>query len=120
MRTMLLAVPAILAAMPAASQTLPDGLYDCWIDNMNLGQIAIQGGAYSGPAFDGNFEGAYPLTIDGPTITWGGPLGGISASGPIVSTVINGEADGTVGGFDVIIERSDSGNFQTVTCYAPS
>jgi hypothetical protein len=119
MRSILLAVPVLLAAMPAARQTLPDGLYDCWIGNMNLGQIAIQDSAYSGPAFDGNFEGAYPLTVDGPTITWGGPLGGISATGPVVSTVVKGQEDGSVSGFDIMIQNSESGNFQTITCYAP-
>jgi len=107
-------------AVPAAAQSLPDGLYNCWISNMNLGQIAIQGGAYSGPASDGNFEGAYPLTIDGPTIIWGGPLGGVSATGPIVSTMIKGQADGAVSGFDITLQSNESGNFQTVTCYAPA
>lgn len=121
MRTILLTLPVVLTAMPAASQTLPDGLYDCWISNMNLGQIEMAGGQYRGPALDADFQEApQPYTTDGPTITWGGTLGGISASGPIVSTVVKGDADGTISGFDIMIQSNESGNFQTITCYAPA
>jgi hypothetical protein len=117
-RTYLASLFTVLA-LPATAQTLPDGLYDCWIGNMNLGQIAILGDAYSGPAFDNAFGEAHTYTTDGPTITWGGPLGGISEAGTIVSTVIKGEADGTLTGFDIMLQNADSGNFQTVSCYAP-
>jgi hypothetical protein len=115
---------ALLGALagPAAAQTLPDGLYDCWIGTMNLGQIAVQGGLYNEPAHDARFDAAtaHPFTMEGPTIIWGGPLGGLSGVGTIVSTAAKGEADGTFSGFDVMIEMSESGSFQTVSCYAPS
>ena len=115
-----LALPLLLAACPVAAQTLPDGPYDCWIGSMNLGQIAMKGDRYRGPAFDGAYEGpSYAYSMDGPTITWGGPLGGISLAGTVVSTVAKGGADGTLTGFDITIQNADSGNFQTVTCYAP-
>jgi hypothetical protein len=119
MRRTLAALPLLLAALPAAAQTLPDGLYDCWIGSMNLGQIEVAGSQHRGPAFDGAFEGpSHPVTMDGPAITWGGPLGGISLAGTIVSTVAKGEADGTFTGFDVTIQTED-GDFQTVSCTAP-
>ena len=35
-------------------------------------------------------------------------------------TIVKGDADGTVSGFDVMLQNNESGNFQTVTCYAPS
>ena len=120
MRPVLLTLPVLLVASPALSQTLPEGLYDCWISSMNLGQIEMVGGQYRGPALDAAFEDPpQPFTTDGPTITWGGTLGGISAAGTIVSTVVKGHDDGTVSGFDITIQNSDSGNFQTITCYAP-
>jgi hypothetical protein len=121
MRRTILALPLVLAALPAAAQTLPDGLYDCWIGNMNLGQIPIMGDRYNEPALDAQFDeaSAYAYTMDGPTITWGGPLGGISLAGTVVSTVAKGSEDGTLDGFDITIQNVDSGNFQTITCYAP-
>jgi hypothetical protein len=118
-RTVLALLLALLAPAVAA-QTLPVGLYDCWISNMNLGQIVMKGDKYRGPVHGADFQGAsLPFTTDGPTITWGGPVGGITAAGTIVSTVVKGDADGTISGFDISLQSNQSGNFQTVTCYAP-
>ena len=109
-----------LLAPSVAAQTPPAGLYDCWISNMNLGQIAIKGDKYRGPVHGADFDGAsLPFRMDGPTITWGGPVGGITAAGTIVSTIVKGGADGTISGFDIMLQSNQSGNFQTVTCYAP-
>ena len=120
MRRTCLALSLLLAGLPAAAQSLPDGLYDCWIGSMNLGQIDMTGNEYRGPAHDGAFEdGPYPYTMDGPTITWGGPLGGITLAGDVVSTVAKGEPDGSFSGFDITLQNADSGNFQSVSCYAP-
>ena len=119
-RSTLLALPFLVAALPAAAQSLPDGLYNCWIGSMNLGQIEMTANEYRGPAHDGAFEdGPYPYTMDGPTITWGGPLGGITLAGTVVSAVAKGAEDGTLSGFDIMLQNADSGNFQTVSCYAP-
>lgn len=115
-----LVLPMILLAGPAGAQTLPEGLYDCWIGSANLGQIAFKGAKYRGPTLGADFEGpSQTYRMDGPAITWEGPLGGISLAGTIVSTVVKGEADGTLSGFDITLQSADSGNFQTVTCYAP-
>lgn len=88
---------------------------------MGLGQIAVQGGLYNEPAHDAQFDAAtaHPVTMDGPTINWGGPLGGISLAGTVVSTVAKSTEDGTFSGFDIMLQNAESGNFQTVTCYAP-
>ena len=87
---------------------------------MNLGQIAMKGDKYRGPALGADFEGpSLPFTTDGPAITWGGTLGGITAAGTIVSTIVLGNEDGTVNGIDITLQSNQSGNFQTVSCYAP-
>jgi hypothetical protein len=99
---------------------MPAGLYDCWIGSMNLGQIALKGDKFRGPAFDGRYEGpAGRYAMSGPTIDWEGPVGGISLAGAIVSTVAKGWDDGTLSGFDVTLQNAESGNFQTVSCLAP-
>lgn len=103
-----------LPAMPLAAQTLPDGLYGCYINGSFLGDIAIAGTTYAGPAFDGAFGDYYPFTTASDTITWGGPLGGISAAGTIVSTVLT-DAGNNRSGFDVMIQNPQ-GNFQMISC----
>ena len=106
----------LLSALPASAATLlPDGLYGCTISNMFLGEIEISGGTYRGPAFDGNWGDSYPFEVtEQGTINWGGPLGGISAAGKVVSSVI-GNAGGNRVGFDITIQN-DRGNFQTISC----
>lgn len=101
-----------LLALPAAAGDLA-GRYGCWIGgNMNLGTIEIDGATYRGPAFDDQWEGDYPFQTDGQVITWGGPLGGITAAGKVVSTVL------TKQGFDITLQNADSGNFQSISCMA--
>lgn len=108
---------ALMPAQPGASlaQELEDGIFTCTISSFTLGDIAIAEGKYAGPAYDGKFEGWYPLTVDGQTIVWGGPLGGISDAGEVVSTVLKKDRDGRAG-FDITLKNRDSGNFQTVSC----
>lgn len=91
------------ASPSAAAPLLADGIYYCSISNMHLGDIEIAGNSYRGPAFDKNWEGTYTFeeTSEG-TINWHGPLGGISAAGKIVSTVLK-NAGGNRVGFDVMI-----------------
>ena len=103
-----------LSAQAAVAQDLADGRYGCTISSYFLGEIEIAGGLYRGPAFDGKFGPDYPFDLVGGTINWGGPLGGISDAGTIVSTVL-GKTYGDRIGFDVTIQN-DRGNFQTITC----
>ena len=114
MSTAVLIVWAVTAS--ASAQDLEDGFFSCVIGSFTLGDIGISNGNYAGPAFDRAFEAWYPFSVDGPTINWGGPLGGISRAGQIVSTVMKEDNDGQLG-FDITIQNKDSGNFQTVTCY---
>lgn len=112
------AVAALLAALgtdPApAVATLDDGAYGCTISGMFLGAIAIRGDTYSGPAYDEKWETFHPFEVtDGGTINWGGPLGGISEAGTVVSTVLRRSFDRI--GFDITI-RNGRGNFQTISC----
>ena len=113
----------VLAAVAAVSfnagialaAELADGLYDCTIGTAFLGSIRIDGKMFSGPAYDGKFEGSYPFDAsDGQTITWGGPLGGISEAGKVVSTVLTDVGKGRTG-FDITIQNP-RGNFQTINC----
>lgn len=105
---------AALAAVPLAAQTLADGAYTCTIGSFVLGDIDIRSGSFSGPAYDGAFGEYYPFQVTNGTIAWGGPLGGISAAGTIVSSVLKDAGGGQVG-FDVMI-RNPEGNFQQVSC----
>jgi hypothetical protein len=100
----------------ASAAELADGLYDCTIGSAFLGTIRIAGGMFSGPAFDGQFEGDYPFDAsDGRTINWGGPLGGITEEGTVVSTVLT-DVGGSRTGFDITIRNKSSGNYQTINC----
>lgn len=109
----LAAALSALLVLPAGAEEL-GGRYGCWIGGltMNLGTIEIEGTTYRGPAFDNQWEGDYTFDTDGQVINWGGPLGGITAAGKVVSTVLTKE------GFDITIQNSDSGNFQTISCLA--
>ena len=108
------ALVAVLAGKASAA-ALADGVYNCYISSMMLGQIEIDGGVYRGPAFDGNFQGDYPCEVIGDTVNWGGPLGGITSDGnTVVSTVLKDAGGGNVG-FDIMI-RNARGNFQTISC----
>lgn len=107
----------ILAIAPIATShaaMLENGKYRCVSNSfaMHLGDIEINGDVYRGPAYDGKYRGAYKFTVspEGGIINWGGPLGGISEAGSVVSSQIRR------GGFDIIIQM-ESGNYQTVTCF---
>lgn len=114
--TILAAAATILLNIGTASAAqLADGLYDCTIGTAFLGSIRIEGDQFSGPAYDGKFEGSYPFDAsDGQTINWGGPLGGITEAGKVVSTVITDVGNGKTG-FDITIQNP-RGNFQTINC----
>lgn len=117
LRFLLAFIIAIALLSPAAAAELADGRYRCVISSYHLGDIEIDGSVYRGPAFDGKFEGDYPFELtEGGTINWGGPLGGISLAGKVVSTVIT-DAGNDRAGFDITLQNTDSGNFQTVSCF---
>src|SRR3569623_3204410 len=65
MKIVVLAGLEALCATPVfAAGKLPDGTYDCTLDNGYIaGSIEIDGATYKGPAFDGNYEGAYPFEV---------------------------------------------------------
>ncbi len=113
--SILLLTACLLAAPAMAAPQLKDGIFRCTISNMHLGDMEIMGGSYRGPAYDGQWGESYSFeeTPDG-TINWGGPLGGISEAGKIVSTVLKDAGKGRVG-YDVMIQN-ERGNFQTISC----
>jgi hypothetical protein len=122
MRLALMAIAAaglFGTAVPAFAVALPDGTYYCAMYSgsmlMHLGDIAISGDYYEGPAYDGNYEGAYPFEVTSDnTINWGGPLGGFEGDGmEVVSSVL--KRDGTDIAFDIMIAMP-SGNYSTVSC----
>jgi hypothetical protein len=106
---------AAATATAAADGQLPDGLYRCTISNMHLGDMEIAGSSFRGPAHDGKWKETYRFELaPNGVIDWGGPLGGISAAGTIVSSVLKSAGKGRVG-YDITI-RNARGNFQTVSC----
>jgi hypothetical protein len=113
-----LAAAAFVAAfsLPAAAADLQDGIFDCYIGSTFLGNIRIENGTFAGPAFDGDYEGSYPLEVTGGgTINWGGPLGGMSSGGnTVVATVLKDRGGGRIG-FDITLQNGQ-GNFQSVGC----
>lgn len=105
----------VLLTTTASAATLADGTYSCTIGTAHLGDILIDKGEYAGPAYDGKYEQRYSFTVsDAGTIDWGGPLGGISAAGKIVSSVLTDAGGGRIG-FDITIQN-ESANFQTINC----
>lgn len=106
---------AFLSVSSAIASELADGEYYCSISGAHLGNIRIEGDRYAGPAYDGAYEAEYPFVVaDGRVINWGGPLGGISDAGEVVSTVLKKAGGGRIG-FDITI-RNPRGNFQTISC----
>lgn len=106
----------IALSASASAVELPDGNYECWLSNMMLGVIQIEGDTYRGPAFDGNYEGDHTFELtDAGTINWGGPLGGMSTGGNTVTSTVLKDAGGGRVGFDVQIQNA-RGNFQTISC----
>jgi hypothetical protein len=118
LRKLLFLAAAAAISLPvgiASAAKLVDGLYDCTIGTAFLGSIRIDGAMFSGPAYDGKFKDSYPFDAsDGQTIIWGGPVGGITDYGKIVSTVLTDVGKGRVG-FDITIQNP-RGNFQTINC----
>ena len=114
--TVALCAGVLLLGGAAQAATLADGTFRCVIGNAHLGDIKIADGRYQGPAYDGHYGESYPLDVtDGNTINWGGPLGGISEAGTVVSTVLKNAGQNKVG-FDITIQN-ERGNFQTISCY---
>ncbi len=114
-----LVVGLFAISLPSHAASLPDGVYRCSMYSgsmlMHLGDIEISGDSYQGPAYDGDYEGAYDYEVtDGGTINWGGPMGGFDSGGnEVVSTVLKRNGDDIA--FDVMIQL-ESGNFSTVSC----
>jgi len=115
-KAILAAIACLALAAPAAgSEARLEGNFYCAISGMHLGDIEITGGTHRGPAFDGQYGEAYPLTVTAEgTINCGGPLGGISAAGTVVSTVLKDAGNNRIG-FDITIQN-EAGNFQTISC----
>ena len=103
-----------------ASETLPDGSYHCEVYLLglflSLGDIAIKGNVYDGPAYGGISRQGYNYQINpNGEITWLGPLGGFTTSGNGVSLTqitSNGPENAS---FDIIMRQAD-GAFTASTC----
>ena len=57
------ALLALLASPALASGQLPDGTYQCTMDEHLQGEMIIAGKTYQGPAYDGQYDGTFPFTI---------------------------------------------------------
>jgi hypothetical protein len=82
----------ILATPALAAGALPDGTYECWVDDgMGNGDMVIKGNTYQGPNYDGQYDGTYTFKVVSDNITWNGPLGLYSDGFDIIgSSVVNG------------------------------
>lgn len=93
MKLILAALSLVLLATPAvAASALPDGTYECWVDDgIGNGDMVIKGNTYEGPNYDGKYDGTYTFSVAADNITWHGPLGLYSDGFVIVgSSVVNG------------------------------
>ena len=57
------ALLALFASPALASGQLPDGTYQCMMDEHLQGEMIIAGNTYQGPAYDGQYDGTFPFTI---------------------------------------------------------
>lgn len=115
----LIAGSAAISGSPAFAAQLPDATYRCQFYSggmtIHMGDIAIAGTTYQGPANDGNYAGTYDYEMtDAGAITWKGPMGGYSSGGnTIVSTVVTD--NGGRPAFDILVQVPD-GDFQPISC----
>jgi hypothetical protein len=113
--TLLVPLSVAVASTVHAAPLLKDGIYRSTISNMHLGDMEIMGNSYRGPAYDQQWGDTFSFEeTSGGTLNWGGPLGGITAAGKAVSTVLKDAGGGTIG-YDIMIQN-DRGNFQTISC----
>lgn len=111
------AMVAALATPSVASGLLPDGTYDCTLDNGYLaGSIEIDGATYKGPAFDGKYKGAWPFETDA---NYGlflkGPVGGYTDPGfQFIGALI--VKDGDTPAIELHVKQDGSDSVHFVVC----
>jgi hypothetical protein len=113
------AVAAILTATPAlADPRLPDGTYQCMMEQYGAGGIEIVGDTYKGPAFDGKYTGTYDFEIDShDNIHWGGPVGGYTDPGyTLIASRIVSDSHGNVG-IEMSVKMDGSEHIHFVQCF---
>ena len=118
MKIVVLAGLLVLCATPAfAAGGLPDGTYDCTLDNGYItGSIEIDGMTYKGPAFDGNYEGAYPFEVgDKGGLFLKGPVGGYTDPGYqfIGALIVDNDGEPAI---ELHVKQDASDNIHFVTC----
>ncbi len=107
--------------MPAtAAQQLPDGIYHCEVyllgQFLSLGDIAIKGSVYTGPAYFPIPQQGYNYQIEqNGEISWLGPLGGFTSGGNSISLTQVTSLDPASASFDIIM-RQPQGSFTASTC----
>jgi hypothetical protein len=118
MKIVVLAGLLALCATPAlAAGKLPDGTYDCTLDNGYIaGSIEIDGMTYKGPAFDGNYEGAYPFEVgDDYGLFLKGPVGGYTDPGyQFIGALVVKNGDEPA--IELHVKQDGSDNVHFVTC----
>lgn len=113
----LAALVAVLASPALAGGQLPDGTYDCMLDNGYLaGSMEIAGNSYKGPAFDGKYDGAYPFeTGPGGGLFLKGPVGGYTDPGfQFIGALIAQEGDHL--SIELHVKQDGSDNIHSVLC----
>ena len=117
MRFVLAMLLGAVAAPAFAAGNLPDGTYDCMLDNGYIaGSMEIDGNMYKGPAFDGAYQGAYPFEAgaDG-TLVFKGPVGGYTDPGyTLVGALVVKEGDHL--SIELHVKQDSSDNVHFVLC----
>lgn len=117
MKTIVLAAVLAALALPAyAAGELPDGTYDCMMGEYIAGSMEIDGNMYKGPAFDGNYEGAYPFQIGANHgLFLKGPVGGYTDPGyQLVGALV--VEDGNQPAIELHVKQDGSDNIHFVLC----
>jgi hypothetical protein len=112
----LAAALAAIASPCLAAGTLPDGTYDCMLGDYIAGSMEIDGNMYKGPAFDGEYDGAYPFDVDDRGgIAFHGPVGGYTDPGyQLVGALAVDEGDHV--SIELHVRQDGSDNVHFVLC----
>ena len=118
MKLVVAALALTILATPAfAGGDLPDGKYQCVMDDtLPNGEMVIAGDTYQGPNYDGQYEGSYPFAVDdSDNIAWNGPLGIYSDGFDLIGSSIVTDSNNQPA-IEIHLRESGSDVIHTVFC----
>ncbi len=107
---------ALLASPALAGGQIPDGTYDCMMDDgIGNGSMVIQGNTYMGPNYDGQYEGRYTFSVGGGgDIRFNGPLG-LYAGLQVIGARLVDDGNGNPA-IEIQVKDSASDNIHITDC----